>query len=119
MMTDMTTDLNTLPDTPHKYKVGEIYTCVICGKFFNSKSPRQKCCSTTCSAENGRRYARIQNERRRELRHETESWKKEKLPKNDSDKKPIKHKRLTISQIQEQARAERLTYGQFVAKYHI
>ena len=74
--------------------------CEICGKSFISNSDRSLYCSEPC-----RQKGKIV---KREERKEREEEKK----------RTVKDKR-TINQINEAALAENLSYGQYVAKYHL
>lgn len=74
--------------------------CEICGKSFISNSARNLYCSEPCRQKG--RLVKKEERKEREL----------------EKKKAIKDKR-TIKQINEAALAEHLSYGQYVAKYHL
>ena len=74
--------------------------CEICGKVFITNNVRNIYCSPPCR-QKGRTY------------------KKEELQEREREKKRAKSSKLTITQINELALAEHLSYGQYVAKYHL
>lgn len=77
--------------------------CIVCGQNFVPRKYTQKCCGKKCRLENTRRRQKeIYEEHYRAIRKE-----KQKPPKNN------------ITEIAVAARKEGLTYGQYVAKYHV
>ena len=80
----------------------QIKKCTICGtQFTSAKSNVQKYCSTECAAE----AARIRNEENKRLYAER--------------KRHAGEKNKSLVDIDRRAKAEGLTYGQYVAKYGI
>lgn len=81
--------------------------CVICGTEFLQKSTRHICCSEKCQRK---RNAMISKEPQKKRYHEQREKQKaqEAMPESN-------HK--AIADIAIAARAEGLTYGQYVAKY--
>jgi hypothetical protein len=89
----------------HAKRLGMIKPCAVCGKPFAAKRQKDCCCSKECT--------RINENRRRQ------EWWKEQSEINRSTKNPKRRKKkgLTAAEINKRARAEHLTYGQYVAKY--
>ncbi len=72
--------------------------CPVCGNLFEGRSTKIYCCSECkCKAQTQKKLQEC------------------KKPKTVQRKK--KHSSLSLEQINKRARAEGLTYGQYVAKY--
>ena len=82
--------------------------CKICGKPFVPRTNNHLCCSTECSKVNADRLRR----KRIMERQEIEKGEKVKL-------KEIKMKTLSIAKINELARQEHCSYGQYCGKHGI
>lgn len=92
-----------------------IGVCVICGKEFvrGKNQDRMKYCSMECRkvviAANSRRFRELNKERIKQERRE----------KNKSKPKKKESNNKLILRIDELARKEGLSYGQYVAKYGV
>lgn len=78
----------------------ELNKCEACGRYYLKMYPRQVSCSSGCT---------VYLKRQRDKRKQEEQFERESAA--------IKAKSLT--DIQRMAFAEHLSYGQYVAKYHI
>lgn len=77
--------------------------CIVCGQNFTPRKYTQKCCGKKCRQENARRYQKeLYEEHYRAIK-----------------KEPRKPAKSCITEIAVAARKEGLTYGQYVAKYHV
>ena len=81
-----------------------VRTCEMCGNKFVGR-PNKKYCSEECRKKGAAEYNRKRSEERQK-------------PKVENKKPKSKLRALTIEQINRRARAEGLTYGQYVAKYY-
>lgn len=81
-----------------------VRTCVMCGNIFVGR-PNKKYCSAECRNKGAAEYNRKRSEERQK-------------PKVESKKRKSKLGSLSIEQINRRARAEGLTYGQYMAKYY-
>ena len=77
----------------------ETRNCIICGKEFTPKNKRQICCSGKCG---GKRNILVMQDKR-------------KKPK--PEKKVVIKPVLSITDIQNMAQKEGISYGQYIAKY--
>lgn len=97
-----------------------VKVCVVCGKEFDSFVNNQKTCSPVCRKAN---EERVWHERYERLKMQNATERVE--AKEEKNNYPIPHKKrekkkkLSIEDIAIMARAEHLSYGQFVAKYGI
>lgn len=80
-----------------------IKRCIICGKEFTARRDSQKCCSSECRKENASRYQKAKY------------YKTSRTAKSPEPKRP----KNNITEIAVAARAEGLTYGQYVARYEM
>lgn len=96
-------DASELPE--HAKRLGLVKVCPVCGKTFTVPRIKDVTCSPACSKAYGQKQVR--------------EWYKEQTEINKSNRNPRKpkNKPMTFAQINEKARAEHLTYGQYVAKY--
>lgn len=94
--------------------------CYVCGKEYLPIQSRQKCCSDGCSRKlnNERNKERQKNGYYKQYLEERRSIKSKNSHSNCDEQKKSKPE-LTISQIQEAANKEYLTYGQYVSKYKL
>ena len=96
-------------NNPREKTVKKIGKCIICGKEFEQKRETHLCCSKKCRKKHYDEQNRIRSQKWRE-EHSEEIKKKRNKGKEKSN-----HEK--IADIAIAARAEGLTYGQYVAKY--
>jgi predicted nucleic acid-binding Zn ribbon protein len=91
--------------------------CPVCGKEFELqvRKNHQVCCSIDCKLE----YQRRRDAERYQVQKDERKAEREKKKEVEVKKKRsrIPKVKLSIEQIQRQAKAEGLTYGQWVAKH--
>lgn len=96
----------------HAKRLGLVKVCPICGKTFKAKRKRDYCCSQVCTRMNNSKMSAEWYRTQVEIyREQAEINRSVKTPR------PRKGKNLTVAEINKRARAEHLTYGQYVAKY--